>query len=201
LLKRLYPLHSLQFLHSRLLYRSGPILCSLDVAVWLRHNRTKFEEKRGGDVSWYVPTAVMLAADKLTQLVYRATGGRLGERQLRYSMLLLHTVGRKSGKQRTHTLLYFRDGEDLVICASNNGAPRPPAWHLNLLANPRVPIQHGRVKREVLAETVGPEERERLWQRLLEVRPQFADYQKSTSRIFPLIRLKPLPAEQSTPLP
>src|SRR5690242_13563606 len=139
----------------------------------------------------------MLAADKLTQLAYRATNGRLGERQLRYSMLLLHTIGRKSGKRRTHTLLYFRDGEDLVICASNNGAPRPPAWYLNLLANPRVHIQHGRVKREVMAETAGPEERERLWQRLLAVRPQFADYQHNTSRVFPLIRLKPLPAEQS----
>ncbi len=147
-------------------------------------------------MSWHVPNAVMLTADKLTQFVYWATSGRLGERQLRYSMLLLHTIGRKSGKRRTHTLLYFRDGEDLVICASNNGAPQPPAWYLNLLENPRVYIQHGQIKREVIAETVGPAERERLWQRLLEVRPQFADYQQNTSRVFPLIRLKPLPAEQ-----
>jgi deazaflavin-dependent oxidoreductase (nitroreductase family) len=147
-------------------------------------------------MSWHVPTAVMLAADKLTQLVYWVTNGRLGERQLHYSMLLLHTVGRKSGKRRTHTLLYIRDGEDLVICASNNGSPRPPAWYLNLLANPRVHIQHGQVKQEVVAETVGPEEREQLWQRLLEVRPQYADYQQNTSRVFPVIRLKPLPAEQ-----
>jgi deazaflavin-dependent oxidoreductase (nitroreductase family) len=139
----------------------------------------------------------MLAADKLTQALYWATKGRLGERQLSYSMLLLHTIGRKSGKRRTHTLLYIRDGDDLVICASNNGSPRPPAWYLNLLASPRVWIQHGRIKREVIAETVGPEDRERLWRRLLEVRPQYADYQKTTSRVFPLIRLKPFPAEQS----
>lgn len=147
-------------------------------------------------MSWHIPTAVMLAADQLTQLVYWATNGRLGERQLRYSMLLLHTIGRKSGKRRTHTLLYFRDGEDLVICASNNGSPRPPAWYLNLLATPRVHIQHGRVQSEVLAEIVDPEDRERLWRQLLEVRPHYAEYQRTTSRVFPLIRLKPLPTEE-----
>ena len=73
-------------------------------------------------MSWHVPNAVMLAADKFTQFLYRATGGRLGEKQLSYSMLLLHAVGRKSGKRRTHTLLYIRDGENLVVCASNNGS-------------------------------------------------------------------------------
>ena len=145
-------------------------------------------------VSWHVPNAIMLAADKITQFLYWATSGRLGERQLRYSMLLLHTVGRKTGKRRTHTLLYIRDGENLVVCASNNGTPQPPAWYLNLEANPRVRIQHGRVQREVIAETVTPEEKERLWQMLLKVRPQYADYQKITSRVFPLVLLKPLPA-------
>ena len=139
----------------------------------------------------------MLAADKLTQFTYWATAGRVGERQLSYSMLLLRTIGRKSGKQRTPTLLYFRDGEDVIICASNNGSPRPPAWYLNLRANPRVHIQHGRIQREVIAETVGPEDWKRLWQRLLEVRPQYAEYQKTTSRLFPLIRLKPLSVEES----
>ena len=147
-------------------------------------------------MSWHVPNAVMLAADQLTRFAYWATGGRLGERQLHYSMLLLHTIGRKTGKQRTHTLLYFKDGDDLVVCASNNGSPQPPAWYKNLLVTPRVWVQHGRIKREVIAETAGPEDRAYLWQRLLEVRPQFANYQQGTSRIFPLIRLKPLPEEQ-----
>jgi len=118
-------------------------------------------------LSWHVPNAVMLAADRFTQVLYRVSGGWLGERQLSYSMLLLHTVGRKTGKKRTHTLLYIRDGENLVVCASNNGSTKLPAWYLNLRATPRVRIQHGRISREVIAETVGPEERERLWQRLL----------------------------------
>jgi len=139
----------------------------------------------------------MLAADKFTQFLYSATGGRLGERQLSYSILLLHTIGRKSGKRRTHALLYFRDGDNLVVCASNNGSSQLPAWYLNLQANPRVRIQHGRIQREVIAETAGLEERERLWQMLLKVRPQFADYQKATSRVFPIVLLKPLPAGES----
>src|SRR6266568_85950 len=109
----------------------------------------------------------MLAEDKITQFLYWATDGRLGEQQLRYSMLLLHAIGRKTGKRRTHTLLYFRDGENLVVCASNNGSSEPPAWYLNLQATPRIRIQHGRIQREVTAETAAPEERERLWQLLL----------------------------------
>ena len=147
-------------------------------------------------MSWHIPNALMLAADKFTQFLYWSSGGRLGEKQLSYSMLLLHAVGRKSGKIRTHALLYFRDGENLVVCASNNGSPHPPAWYLNLQSNPRVRVQHGRVKREVIAETAMPEERERLWQKLLKVRPQFADYQQYTSRVFPMVILKPLPPEE-----
>src|SRR3984893_13406548 len=145
-------------------------------------------------LSWHIPNAVMLDADRFTQVLYKVSGGWLGERQLSYSMLLLHAIGRKTGQTRTHALLYFRDGENLVVCASNNGSPRLPAWYLNLQAQPRVRIQHGRTRREVIAETVGPEERERLWQKLLKVRPQFADYQRYTSREFPIVILKPLPA-------
>jgi C-8 sterol isomerase len=148
-------------------------------------------------LSWHIPNAVMLAADQITQFLYWATGGRLGEKQSSYSMLLLHAIGRKTGKRRTHTLLYFRDGDNLVVCASNNGSPQLPAWYLNIQANPRVRIQHGRIQREVIAETADPEERERLWQMLLKVRPQFADYQKTTSRVFPIVLLKPLPAGES----
>ena len=148
-------------------------------------------------MSWHIPNAVMLAADQITQFLYWATGGRLGEKQSSYSMLLLHAIGRKTGKRRTHTLLYFRDGDNLVVCASNNGSPQLPAWYLNIQANPRVRIQHGRIQREVIAETADPEERERLWQMLLKVRPQFADYQKTTSRVFPIVLLKPLPAGES----
>lgn len=112
-----------------------------------------FYQERCTNLRWHVPNAVILAADRFTQTLYSISGGGLGERQSSYSMLLLHAIGRKTGQRRTHTLLYFRDGENLVVRASNNGSPRLPAWYLNLQAQPRVQIQHGRVKREVLAET------------------------------------------------
>lgn len=147
-------------------------------------------------MSWHIPDVLVLAADKITQVVYRISGGRLGEKQLHYSMLLLHSIGRKSGQVRTHTLLYIRDGDNLVVCASNNGSPQLPAWYLNLQAHPRVWVQHGRTRREIIAETAGPEERERLWPMFLKVRPQYTDYQKYTSRVFPIVILKPLPGEE-----
>lgn len=144
-----------------------------------------------------VPNNVMHVADVVTQFLYQYTDGRIGEKQLHYSMLILHAVGRKSGEPRPHTLLYFRDGENLVVCASNNGSPKVPAWYLNIQAHPRVWVQHGRIKREVIAETVtDPQERERLWQLLLQVRSGFAEYQKLTTRVFPLVVLKPLPGDE-----
>lgn len=132
------------------------------------------------------------AVDRITQWVYRLSAGRLGEREARYRMLLLQTTGRRSGKPRTHTLLYARDGERLVVCASNHGAPEHPAWYLNLQANPRVLVQTGRTRREMLAETTSGAERQRLWQMLLAVWPRYASYQAGISREIPVVILKPL---------
>lgn len=132
------------------------------------------------------------AVDKVTQWVYRLSAGRLGQRELSYSMLLLQTVGRRTGKARTHTLLYVRDGEHLIVCASNHGAPQHPAWYLNLQANPRVQVQIGRVQQEMLAEMADGEERQRLWQLLLKVWLPYARYQADISREIPVVILKPL---------
>ncbi len=109
-------------------------------------------------------------------------------------MLLLHTVGRKTGKTRAHTLLYVRDGERFIVCASNNGGPHHPAWYHNLRAHPQARVQAGRTHYTVIAEQADSDERERLWGLLLKVRPQYAEYRKRTSREFPIIVLKPLPA-------
>lgn len=136
---------------------------------------------------------LMRLADGGTQLAYRITAGRLGERQLAYSILLLHTFGRKTGRVRTHALLYIRDGGDFVICASNFGSAHHPAWYINLRAHPTARIQVGRVEYEVSARTAGTEERRRLWPDFLAVRPQYADYQAATTREIPLVILTPMP--------
>lgn len=132
------------------------------------------------------------ALDTVTLWVYRVSGGRLGERELNYSMLLLQTVGRRSGQPHTHTLLYIRDGERLIVSASFFGAAQHPAWYLNLQANPRVHVQIGRRHQEMLAETAGGAERQRLWQMLLQVWPPYASYQTAISREIPVVILKPL---------
>ena len=134
-------------------------------------------------------------ADRATQWVYHVTDGRLGGQQWKYSMLLLHTIGRKSGQTRTHTLLYVRDDENMVVCASNNGLDRHPDWYLNLKANPRAQVQARRQRYEVIAEEVTGEEYKRLWQKFLAVRPQYAEYHTRTTREFPIIVLKPVDRE------
>ncbi len=139
------------------------------------------------------PTLFVRGVDLFTQMLYRASGGRLGERQLSYSVLLLRTVGRKTGKTRTHAVMYLREGDNLIVCASNNGAARHPAWYFNLQAHPRAWVQVGRACYEVFAETAGQEDRQHLWQQWLKARPQTAEYQAATTREFPMIMLKPLP--------
>ena len=75
--------------------------------------------------------------------MYRATGGKLLGRMGKSPILLLNTVGRKSGKKRTTPLLYAMDGEAFVLIASKGGAPTHPAWYLNLMANPDVTVEVG----------------------------------------------------------
>ncbi len=133
----------------------------------------------------------MLAADRTTQALYRLSGGRIGGQQLRYSILLLHTTGRKTGRIRTHALLYIRDGERYIVCASNYGAPRHPSWYLNLRAHPRARIETGPRRLEVLAEVAEGEERERLWQRWLSVWPPAAGYERDAGRELPIVILRP----------
>jgi deazaflavin-dependent oxidoreductase (nitroreductase family) len=134
----------------------------------------------------------MRAADRLTQLVYRLTSGLLGERQLKYTILLLETRGRKSGQPRTHALLYVRDGVRYVICASNFGASWHPAWYWNLRAQSQARIQVGRRRLIVSARDAEGEERARLWQRLQASWPLYDRYQAGVSREIPVVILTPV---------
>lgn len=136
----------------------------------------------------------MRAADQLTQLIFRLSGGRLGGRQLTYTILLLETRGRKSGQPRTHALLYVRDGALYVICASNFGAPQHPAWYWNLHAQPQAHIQVGRRRLIVSARDAEGEERARLWQRLQASWPWYDRYQAGVSREIPVVILTPVAA-------
>jgi deazaflavin-dependent oxidoreductase (nitroreductase family) len=124
--------------------------------------------------------------------VYRATGGKLFGRMGKSPILLLNTVGRKSGKKRTSPLLYVKDGEDFVIIASKGGAPTHPAWFLNLKANPEATVEVGDREVRVRAEEADAEEKARLWQKMVEMYPTYDDYQTKTKREIPLLVLHPV---------
>jgi deazaflavin-dependent oxidoreductase (nitroreductase family) len=111
-------------------------------------------------------------------------------------VLLLNTVGRKSGRKRTTPLLYLRDGGDYVIVASKGGAPAHPAWYYNLKASPETTVQVGASEVRVRAEEASLEEKARLWPKLVEMYPSYEDYQKKTDREIPVIVLHPEVNEQ-----
>jgi F420H(2)-dependent quinone reductase len=124
--------------------------------------------------------------------VYRATGGKLFGRMGKSPILLLNTVGRKSGKKRTSPLLYVMDGEDFVIIASKGGASAHPAWYLNLVANPEATVEIEDREVRVRAEEAHSEEKSRLWQKMVEMYPAYDAYQEKTEREIPLLVLRPV---------
>jgi deazaflavin-dependent oxidoreductase (nitroreductase family) len=126
--------------------------------------------------------------------LYRRTGGRIGHHLpgVGPPMLLLDHVGAKSGAKRTSPLLYIPDGENVVIVASKGGYPKHPAWFHNLKAHPDTTVQIGAERRAVHARVATPEERERLWPRVVEAYGGYADYQaRSKGREIPLVILEP----------
>lgn len=124
--------------------------------------------------------------------IYRLTGGRLLSQFGPNTILLLDTVGRKSGKRRTTPVMYFQDGDGYVIAASAGGADANPGWYYNLKSNPQTTIQVKGDKINVVAQEASPDKRKRLWTRLTSVAPQFKEYEKKTKRVIPMFVLKPV---------
>ncbi len=122
---------------------------------------------------------------------YEATDGEEGYHwQNGTTILLLHTVGRKSGKEYTHPLIYRDWGDAQVIVASKGGAPEPPDWYLNLQQQPTVTVQ---IKGDVFtarARTATDEERPELWKHMVEVWPDYDEYAEKTDRTIPVVLLE-----------
>jgi aromatic-L-amino-acid decarboxylase len=112
--------------------------------------------------------------------------------------LLLTTIGRRSGRRRSNPLSYIEVDGNFVVVASKGGLPAHPAWYLNLVANPRCEIQVGADQYQVVARTAQNEERETLWKKMLEYIGRFAEYQRRTERIIPVVVLEPLEREAGT---
>jgi F420H(2)-dependent quinone reductase len=133
------------------------------------------------------------AASAVHRALYRASGGRIAGRIWGLSILLLTTTGRRTGRARTTPLCFLRDGDALVVVASNGGMDWFPDWWLNLLSEPRATVEIGRSRRAVVARPASPEERARLWAALVAVAPGYLEYERRTSREIPLGILQPAP--------
>jgi deazaflavin-dependent oxidoreductase (nitroreductase family) len=115
-------------------------------------------------------------------------GGEI-EGMHRERLVLLTTVGVRTGQLRTTPMMFHLDGNRLLVVASNVGAPRHPDWYHNLVANPRVTVEVGNETYEAVAAPLEGEERDRLWAMLKQTYPFFADHETSTSRAIPVVAL------------
>jgi len=123
--------------------------------------------------------------------LYRWLGGRLvGSVGFGRKVLLLTTTGRKSGVERTTPLVYMPCGDRLVIYPSNGGKESPPAWWLNLQANPTARIQIGKTTNHVVARKATEAEYERLWPDAARYNPHWRDYAQTVTRPIPLVILE-----------
>ena len=121
---------------------------------------------------------------------FRANGGKVGNIP-GATFLLLHTRGAKSNQERVIPLLYFKDGDDYVLVAAKGGAPSNPDWYYNILAHPdNVTIEVGTEHFKVRATVVEPTERNRIFADVARQAPNFAEYQSSTTRVLPVIKLE-----------
>jgi deazaflavin-dependent oxidoreductase (nitroreductase family) len=122
---------------------------------------------------------------------FRANNGKVGGFFKDKDLLLLHTTGAKSGLARLKPLVYMQYGERLVVIASNGGARSNPDWYYNLLSNPEVCIEVGSERFPARAEKAQDPERNALYSMMAEKYPFFADYQRNTERIIPVIVITP----------
>jgi len=137
--------------------------------------------------------------------IYRWSGGRIGGKMANLPVLLLETIGRKSGERRETALTYMpypvarrgqsgapggaRDVDSFVVIASVLGEPKHPAWYLNLRADPKIAIQVKSSRIAVEARDAEGEEREQIWNDLIELSPDYSQYRTKTDRRIPVVVL------------
>jgi deazaflavin-dependent oxidoreductase (nitroreductase family) len=122
---------------------------------------------------------------------FRANRGRVGAPFEGRPLLLLHHTGARTGTPRVNPLAYLADGDRYVIFASKAGAPTNPDWYHNLRAHPDVTIEVGTDTLKATAREVTGKERERLFAAMADRSPSFAEYQRRTERLIPVIALDP----------
>jgi deazaflavin-dependent oxidoreductase (nitroreductase family) len=121
---------------------------------------------------------------------YVSSDGEEGHEWRGTTTLILTTTGRRSGEERSTPLIYQRHGDDYLVVASKGGSPQPPAWYLNLQANPEVRVQVKGDRFAARARTARPDEKPELWQTMTAAWPAYDEYQTKTDREIPVVVLE-----------
>ena len=120
---------------------------------------------------------------------FRANNGKVGGFFAEAELVLLHTIGAKSGLERINPLMTMPDGDRLVIIASKGGAPTNPDWYYNVAANPEVEIEYGSERFKATATVTEEPERTELYNKIAAKHSNFAEYAQKTTRTIPVITL------------
>ena len=124
--------------------------------------------------------------------LYMQSGGTQGTEMKGKPVILLTTVGAKSGKLRKTPLMRVAHDGEYAVVASLGGAPKNPVWYYNIAAHPRVELQDGTVHGDYEAREVFGDEKALWWRRAVEVWPDYAEYQRNTDREIPVFVLTPI---------
>lgn len=123
---------------------------------------------------------------------FRANEGRVGGQFEGAPLLLLHSIGARSGQERVNPMMYQAVGDAYAVFASKGGAPSNPGWYHNLVANPDATIEVGTHTVAVRARISDDVERDTIWETQKQRYPGFADYEASTTRQIPVVILEPV---------
>ncbi len=127
--------------------------------------------------------------------LFESTNGEEGGGMRGMKIILVTSIGAKSGKLRKTPLMRVEHEGEYAAVASLGGAPKNPVWYYNLKENPHVELQDGNVRKDYIAREVTGDEKATWWERSVAAFPDYADYQKKTAREIPVFVLTPIPAE------
>ena len=139
----------------------------------------------------YEPSTLDWARKNAEEIM--ASGGTQGMQMRGMAVILLTTIGAKTGKIRKTPLMRVEHDGEYAVVASLGGAPKHPVWYHNIKAHPRVELQDGTVTREYEAREVTGDEKATWWERAVAAWPDYADYQRKTDRQIPVFVLTPIP--------
>lgn len=137
----------------------------------------------------YQPSPEPRARDQVA--LFESSGGTEGTTMRGMPVIILTTLGAKSGKIRKSPLMRVEHDGTYAVVASLGGAPKHPVWYHNVVADPRVELQDGPERQDMTAREVTGDEKALWWGRAVEAYPDYADYQEKTDREIPVFVLEP----------